>query len=130
MEESKNMFSNYSISNYLKTMNQQSQYLLQVAVNPNTTWNDKVSQVSQAFGVNAAQAAQILDPYYKSIQDLTWMLAVLMKPEVGVFVNQMADLVHHNQMKWSDAVGHVARQLQIGADKAAVLLSNSMKSRY
>lgn len=111
-------------------MDQQSQYLLQVAIDPNTSWQHKVSLVSQAFGVNAAQAAQLLDPYYKSVQDLKWMLAVLMKPEIGVFINQVADLVHQNQMKWSDAVGHVASQLTIGADKAAVLLSNSMKSRY
>lgn len=111
-------------------MDGQSQYLLQVAVDPNSSWNDKVSLVSQAFGVNAAQAAQILDPYYKSISDIRWMLTVLMKPEVGFFINQVGDMVHRDQLKWSAAVGHVASQLGVGADKAAVLLSNSMKSRY
>ena len=105
-------------------------YLLQVSSVPNLTWPQRVSAVSKAYNVNASVAAQMLDPYYKSVEDMKWVLAYLANPIVVTFINQVADMVKLDQLKWSESVGHVARQLNIPADKAAVLLSNSMKSRY
>ena len=111
-------------------MDGHSQYLLEVGLDSKTSWQDKVSKVSKDFGVNAVEAAKLLEPYYISVNNARWVLAVFMNPTYANFINQMADLVHKNQIAWSDAVGHVSRQLNLPADKSAVLLSESMKNRY
>ena len=111
-------------------MEQNNHYLAYIATIPGLNWNQRVSSVSKSFGVDAATAAQMLDPYYKTLDDLKWMIAYISNPALIGFIDQVGALVHNGSLKWSDGVGHVASQLKIPADKAAKLLSHSMKSRH
>jgi hypothetical protein len=71
-------------------------YLLQVATAPNMTWPQRVSMVSQKYGTNASVSAKMLEPYYKTIEDLKWMNTWLMYPDVTTFVNNVAVSVNNN----------------------------------
>ena len=100
------------------------QYLLQVASVPNITWPDRVGMVTRQYNVDAAQAAQMLEPYYKKSEYLRWSAQYLSNSLVTGFLKQVKALVNKGDISWSDGVGHVARQLNIPADKAAMLLSD------
>lgn len=105
-------------------------FLKEVGSMPNLTWQQRLSMVSKEFNVNASQAAQMLDPYYRSEEDLQLVVAYLEHPKLSLFLSQMATLVQMDKVKWSEAVGHVATELNIPADKAAVLLSEFVKRLY
>ncbi len=105
-------------------------YLAQVASLPNTTWQNMVSMVSKQANVNAAQAAKMLEPYYRSVEELKLLNKWYSNSDVVNFVNEMGMVVQSGQLGWSDAVGHVARQLNVPVSEAAILLSDSVKHVY
>ena len=102
------------------------QFLIEIASRPDLSWQQSVNMVSRHYNLSAALAAQLLDPHYKIMENVRWMSQWSDKPHVIDFAHQMTILVQRNQISWSDAVAHVAKELNISSDKASVLLKRSL----
>jgi len=96
---------------------QDQSYLQSIATAPNLTWQQRVQAVSDQYGIGAAQASQLLSPYYEA---QTYQAPTTEAVYDPMFLRTVAT---EPGLTWQQRVKQVTDRYKISASRAAQLLN-------